>query len=162
MSVVFHTPEMRLTKLIRTPGGKPVAEAVRDAGAGLVSLQGDCLKELANVLDQCDAIFARAAGGYDAAVANELYERVSATVGLATTCNLAPIDTMLVSMADLLDYLKEREAWEANALAVHLRAFRLLLHTEAARDGTGTEAILDGLRKVSQRFARPPAGETHG
>lgn len=161
MSVVqFHTPEMRLTKLIRTPGGKPVADATRDAQARLQGLQGDLLKELATVLDQCEAIAARAGGAYVPEVAMELYEKVSATIGVATSCNLAAIDTMLVSLADLLDYLRESESWEANALTVHLRAYRLLLHTEAARDGAGTNAILEGLRKVSQRFAKPAPTET--
>jgi len=38
---------------------------------------------------------------------------------------------------------------------VHLRAFRLLLHTEGSADAAGTQAILAGLRKVSQRYAKP-------
>ena len=161
MSVVqIHVPEVRLAKLLRAPGGKPVADAMRDAHAGLASLQVDCLKELASVLDRCEAISARAPEGYDDAVTTELYETVSATIGVATACNLGPIDTMLVSLADLLDYLREQKVWEANALAVHLRAYRLLLHTEAARDGAGTDAILEGLRKVSQRFARPTTETT--
>ena len=32
---------------------------------------------------------------------------------------------------------------------------RLLLHTEGAADAAGTQAILAGLRKVSQRYAKP-------
>ena len=42
-------------------------------------------------------------------------------------------------------------------MAVHLRAFRLLLHTEAGKDSNGTKAILEGLRRVSQRYAKPEA-----
>ena len=30
-AVSIHVPEVRLAKLIRTPGGKPVADAMRDA-----------------------------------------------------------------------------------------------------------------------------------
>ena len=38
-AVSIHVPEVRLAKLIRTPGGKPVADAMRDANKGLESLQ---------------------------------------------------------------------------------------------------------------------------
>jgi len=154
-AVQIHVPEVRLAKLIRTPGGKPVADAMRDANKGLEGLQKDCLAELGGVLDRAEAIVAKGGGAYAPEVVAELYKLVSATIGIATACGLKPIDTMLVSLADLLDYLNGARTWEANAVAVHLRAFRLLLHTEAARDGTGTQAILEGLRRVSQRFAKP-------
>lgn len=159
-AVQIHVPEVRLAKLIRTPGGKPVADAMRDAHKGLESLQADCLGELTKMLEQCEAIAGRAGGAFNDAVVGELYALASSTIGVATACNLKPIDTMLVSLADLLDHMKEQKSWEANAVAVHLRAFRLLLKTEAARDSAGTQAILEGLRKVSQRFAKPPAVET--
>jgi len=154
-AVQIHVPEVRLAKLIRTPGGKPVAEAMRDAHKGLDSLQADCLGELSVVLEKSEAIVAKTAGAFDAARTAELYKLISSTIGVPTACNLKPIDTMLVSLADLLDHLSGGKTWDVNAVAVHLRAFRLLLHTEAARDGTGTQAILEGLRRVSQRYAKP-------
>jgi len=159
-AVSIHVPEVRLAKLIRTPGGKPVADAMRDAHKGLEGIQADCLGELSQILEKCEKIVARAGGAFHEAVVGELYALTSSTIGVATACNLKPIDTMLVSLADLLDHMKEQRSWEANAVAVHLRAFRLLLKTEAARDGAGTQAILEGLRKVSQRFAKPAAVET--
>ena len=159
-SVSIHVPEVKLAKLIRTPGGKPVVEAMRDAQKGLASIQADCLGELNKVLDKCEAIVGRAGGAFNEAIVGELYRLTSSTIGVATASNLKPIDTMLVSLSDLLDHMKQQRSWEANAVAVHLRAFRLLLKTEAARDGAGTQAILEGLRKVSQRFAKAPAVET--
>ncbi len=159
-AVQIHIPEVRLAKLIRTPGGKPVADAMRDAHKGLESIQADCLGELSQVLEKCEAIVGRAGGAYSEGAVSEVYALASSTIGVATACNLKPIDTMLVSLADLLDHMKEQKSWEANAVAVHLRAFRLLLKTEAARDGAGTQAILEGLRKVSQRFAKPAAVES--
>ena len=159
-AVSIHVPEVRLAKLIRTPGGKPVAEAMRDAHKGLEGIQADCLGELSQILEKCEAIVSRAGGAFSEGVVSELYALASSTIGVATACNLKPIDTMLVSLADLLDHMKEQRSWEANAVAVHLRAFRLLLKTEAARDGAGTQAILEGLRKISQRFAKAPAVES--
>ena len=159
-AVSIHVPEVRLAKLIRTPGGKPVADAMRDANKGLQDIQADCLGELTKILEQSEKIAARAGGAFNPTVVGELYTLTSSTIGVATACNLKPIDTMLISLADLLDHMKEQGVWEANAVAVHLRAYRLLLHTEAARDGAGTQAILEGLRKISQRFAKAPPVET--
>lgn len=154
-AVKIFTPPVKLAKLLRTPGGLPVAEAVQRAGAGLASLKNECLGELMTVLEQAEACAARAGADYDAALAAELYDIVAKPIGVPSVCGLAAVDTALISLSDLLDYLKGQQRWDANAVAVHLRAFRLLLHTEGAADAAGTQAILAGLRKVSQRYAKP-------
>lgn len=158
MSVKIHTPPVRLAKLLRAPGGLPVAEAVQRAGAGLQSLRKDCLVELKAVLEAAEAIASRASDAFDADLLAELYGVVSKPIGVPSVCGLNSVDTALISLSDLLDYLKGQQRWDANAAAVHLRAFRLLLHTEGAADAAGTQAILAGLRKVSQRYARPEVG----
>lgn len=154
-SVQFHVPEVRLGKLLREPGGKPVAEAMRDASAGLEGLRAECLTALAQTLEQAERVVGNSTGTFDPDVVSEIYKIISASVGAPSACGLQSIDTMLISLSDLLDFLQVNQTWESNAVAVHLRAFRLLLHTEGARDGAGGEAILQGLRQVSQRFARP-------
>lgn len=154
-AVKIFTPPVKLAKLLRTPGGLPVAEAVQRAGAGLASLKNECLGELMTVLQQAEACAGRAGDDYDAALASELYDIVAKPIGVPSVCGLTAVDTALISLSDLLDYLKGQQRWDANAVAVHLRAFRLLLHTEGAADAAGTQAILAGLRKVSQRYAKP-------
>ncbi|UTP40287.1 hypothetical protein M9M90_03680 [Phenylobacterium sp. LH3H17] len=154
-AVRIHIPPVRLAKLLRTPGGLPVAEAVQRAGAGLESLKGECLTELQSVLEAAEGCAARAGATYDPALLDELYAIVATPIGIPSVCGLASVDTALISLSDLLDYLKGQERWDANAVAVHLRAFRLLLHTEGAADAAGAQAVLAGLRKVSQRYARP-------
>ena len=156
MSVVkIHTPKPRLAQLLRQPGGTAVADAVQQAGAGLATLRTDCLSELKATLEQAEACAARATGAYDEAVATELYGIIAAQIGVPSVCGLASVDTALTSLADLLDYLKNKQAWDVNAVAVHLRAFRLLLAAEGRLDAAGAEAILQGLRKVSERYAKP-------
>lgn len=157
-SVKIHIPPVRLAKLLRTPGGQPVAEALQRAGRGLESLKADCLDELKGVLEEAEACAARATGAYDAAVADELYRIVATPIGVPSVCGLQSVDTALISLSDLLDYLKGQQRWDANAVAVHLRAFRLLLQTEGAKDIAGAQAILAGLRKVSQRYAKAEPG----
>ena len=153
-SVRIHTPPVKLAKLLRTPGGLPVAEAVQRAGAGLATLKNDCLAELTTMLDQAEACAGRAGSDYDATLTGELYDIVAKPIGVPSVCGLVAIDTALISLSDLLDYLKSQQRWDANAVAVHLRACRLLLQTEGAADAAGTRAILAGLRKVSQRYAQ--------
>lgn len=154
-SVKIHVPQVRLAKLLRTPGGAPVAEALQRASAGLEGLKTDCLAELKTTLEQAEAIAAKATGAYDEALVAELYGVVSTPIGVPSTCGLQSVDTALISLSDLLDYLKGQQRWDANAVTVHLRAFRLLLQTEGAKDIAGAQAILAGLRKVSQRYAKP-------
>lgn len=151
-AVKISTPPVRLAKLLRTPGGLPVAEAVQRAGAGLQTLKGDCVAELQSVLDAAEACVAAAKGGYDAAIAAQLYEIVSKSIGVASICDLEAADTVLISLADLVDYLNGQVRWDAEAITVHLGAFRLLLRADAA-DKAGAEAVLAGLRKVTQRYA---------
>ncbi len=64
------------------------------------------------------------------------------------------IDSMLVSLADLLDYYRTSGEWGDKSVQVHLSTFQLLLRTEGARDSEGTAAILSGLQKVSRKAAR--------
>ena len=154
-AVKIFTPPVKLAKLLRTPGGMRVSEAVERAGQGLESLKKDCLAELQGVLDAAEACAARAGPDYDAALAGELYAIVAKPIGVPSVCGLKSVDTALISLSDLLDYLKGQQRWDANAVTVHLRAFRLLLHTEGAADAAGTQAILAGLQKVSQRYAKP-------
>ena len=159
--VTIHVPENRLAKLLRTPGGKPVAEAMSDAKQGLQSLQGDCMADLEKMLIAAEGVAARAKGQFDPQVSADLYATVSAAIGVPTACDLEAVDTALISLSDLLDYLTEKAIWDTNAVAVHLRAVKLLLRTASVKDAAGTQAILEGLRQVSQRFARPD-GATAG
>lgn len=151
--VTFHVPENKLSKLLKAPGGKPVVEAVADAQQGLAGLQDDCLADLGQMLIEAEAGAAKAGADYDAELVEGLYGRISAAIGVPTACGMEPVDTALISLSDLLDNLQERALWDAEAVAVHLRAIRLMLNVEAARKGVGAQGLLDGLRQVSQRFA---------
>ena len=82
---------VRLAKLLRTPGGTPVADAIKRVGVGLESLRAECLDELRVTLDQAELCAARANGEYDAVVADELYAIASAAIGVPTACGLSLI-----------------------------------------------------------------------
>ena len=90
----------------------------------------------------------------NAMVVNAFYDLINGAVGLPTASKDRAIDTMLVSLADLLDYYRTSGEWGDKSVQVHLSTFQLLLRTEGARDRDGTEAILSGLQKVSRKAAR--------
>lgn len=157
MSVSFHTPKRQLTQLLKTPGGLPVAEAVERATKNLGTLAGACVTEVGSVTQQAEAMMARRPASFDEAFLTELYGVVNPPIGLSSICGLDGIDVALHSMCDLLDHLKTTQRWDVEAMQVHVQALKLLLHTESARNAQQTEAVLSGLRKVSQRYAAPPA-----
>ncbi len=154
-SVQFHVPEVRLAKLLKEPGGKPVVQALKDAGKGLEGLRDECLIGLGQTLDQAELVVKNARGVPQQAVVSELYRIVSGALGAASACGLSSLDTLLHSLSNLLDNLKVREVWEGKAVSVHLQTFRLLLHTERTGDEAGVQTILEGLRQVNARVTKP-------
>jgi hypothetical protein len=136
------------------PGGKTAGQAIADAEKGLASLQGESMKELNRVLAKAEALYARADGRFDALVVNAFYALINGAIGLPTAGKDRAIDTMLVSLADLLDYYRTSGDWGDKSVQVHLSTFQLLLRTEGVRDPQGTELILAGLRKVSRKAAK--------
>ncbi|MFM8820715.1 MAG: hypothetical protein ACKOD3_09275 [Phenylobacterium sp.] len=150
----IHTPDVPLGRLIRMPGGKTSSEAIQDAEKGLEGLQTLSMAELKRVLTESERFFARAKGRFDPLIVNAFYDLIIGAIGLPTASKDKAIDSMLVSLADLLDYYRTSGEWGDKSVQVHLSTFQLLLRTEGARDPEGTAAILSGLQKVSRKAAR--------
>lgn len=153
-AVRFFVPENRLGKLLRLPGGAPVADAVSAAEAGLTQLEGPAREELAAALTAVEACAGQRPARFDPAGVEELYGLAQGAIGLASLCRRPAVDEALRSLCDLLDHLERSERWDAEAVHVHVRALRLLSQTEA---GTA-EAVLDGLLRVSGRYAGAAGG----
>jgi hypothetical protein len=56
-----------------------------------------------------------------------------------------------------LDHLQTQEIYEAEAVGVHLRAWRLLISTELPQEGA--QQVLAGLNKVSAKYGVPKGDE---
>lgn len=154
-AVRFHVPENRLAKLLRIPGGLPIADAVSQADAGLATLEGPAREQLAEVLAATEAAAESLPQGFDEPAIAELYGIAQGAIGLASLCARPSVDIVLQSLCDLLDHLATRQLWDGEAVAVHVRAFRLLMSSEGAREGAGAQAVLQGLQQVSRRYAVP-------
>jgi len=151
MTFRMVTPKLRLTELLRQAGGLAVADAVANAEQGLQSIRPTCLAELKELLEQAEASLAATGELYDEAGVNDLYRLAVHGIGGGELCKVPDVDAALASLCDLLDAFRTTEVYEREAVAVHLRAWRLLMSPDAP--GQAPELVVQGLRKVSARFA---------
>jgi len=155
-AVRFFTPENRLGKLLRTPGGAAVADAVVAAETGLAELGGAAREELVSALSAVEACAAEHPAQFEAHRLEALYGLAQGAIGLGSLCERPAVDEALRSLCDLLDNFGRAERWDAEAVNVHVRSLRLLM---GGSGGAQAEAaVLHGLRQVVGRFAVAPGG----
>lgn len=150
-TVRFVFPKPRLAKLLQTPGGVPVAEALERAQQNLEELKPTCVAELQALLELAQARLDAMGEAFDDEGLAELYAIAVRGIGGGEVCDRPSVDVALTSLCDLLDRLRTRGAYDRAAIAVHVQSWRLLMGevgTDAAAD-----AVIDGLRKVSARYA---------
>lgn len=150
-AVRFLFPKVRLAELIRSPGGLSVADALRRAEAGLEEIRPTCLADLAALLDMAEASSARLGETFDDAALADLYAITVRAIGAGRVCGAPGVDEAATSLCDLLDHLRNSGRCDREAVAVHVRAWRLLMNPDLPPDGA--ERVLEGLRKVSARYA---------
>jgi hypothetical protein len=155
-SVRFVFPKPRLAQLLRMPGGLPVAEALARAEANLESIKPTCVAELQALLELADARFQGLGQETDDTGMADIYAIAVRGIGGGRVCGLPGVDIALTSLCDLLDHLRSNNRYDRAAIGVHIRSWRLLMSTELPPEGSA--AVIDGLRKVSERYA-PPAVE---
>lgn len=152
-AVRIHTPDVNLAKLIRKPGGKAVADALSGASEGLKQMSGSVVSELKATLAAAETCLAANPTG---AAVEELYLIVARPIGAASLCGLAAADEVLTSLATLLDAMREEVPWALEPVTLHLHGLGLLL--SAPEDSDETKALVDGLKKVTKRYAGEVAG----
>lgn len=153
----FVFPKNRLAKLLRAAGGKPVAEALEDATANLQAIEGEAQAELQSMLAEVETRYAVLGDAYDGAKLDDLYQIANRAIGVAGICGRAAVDVALVSLCQLLDYLKTAGRWDNASVGVHVQALRLLLGADP--NDQQVAAILDGLKRVSALYAAPTTAE---
>jgi hypothetical protein len=80
-----------------------------------------------------------------------LYSLAVKGIGAGDVCGAPAVDIALTSFCDLLDHLRTLKRYDHEAVGVHVRAWRLLMSADLPK--AGAEQILDGLLKVSARYA---------
>lgn len=156
MSVIRRfSPVNRLAALIHAPGGLKTGEAVEAAERNLESVRGEAMARLDAVIAELETL---AAGG-GAADIERMYSLSNEIVGVAGVFGYGPMGDAAYSLCELLDHLRTQGGWSAEGVAVHLQTLRLLRSAGGpGADPKACAAILEGLRKVSARLAKPQAG----
>lgn len=144
---VRHIPyQSKLSKLIRSAGGKSVSEAVKAADANVMTVAAAGLA----VLDRkTEEIRVLVAGSRDAATLAELYKAADEIGGLAGQFGLPDLTGAAYSLCELID--QADGTWPSlKSVQVHVDALRLLRLGEAA-PAAERERVLGGLRDVVRR-----------
>lgn len=158
-NVRYVFPKPRLTDQLRVPGGVAVAEALEAAEANLAQLRPQCLEELESLTAEAEACFERLPSTFSGEVLLELYAIAARGVGAGSVCGQPAADAALISLCDLLDHLRRSERLDREAVGVHVMTLRLLVRgVSQPLPAGGAERLVSDLKKVSARFARPPAG----
>jgi len=149
-TVTYTFPEYRLAKLLKQPGGKSVADAVKDAETGVASLADRCRDARETALKALDAAWAQA----DRAAPrlcdlDALYDRANALIGLGAPSGLPLMDEVAYSLCDVADAMRRHEAPSAEPISVHVHALHLIHHMEG--QPAAFAAMAEGLRQVRDR-----------
>ena len=133
-SVRLTFPKLTLQEIIHAPGGITVAEALQQASANLETLKPQSREELLALLAEAEAAF-DAPGAAAADTLAILYAIAVRGIGAGAVCGSPDVDGALSSLCDLVDHLQQSASEERDGIAVHLRAWRLLMDPQLPRPG---------------------------
>jgi hypothetical protein len=141
----------RLAAVVRKPGGKTIAEAVAAAEANLETIRDDCVAAVDAILAAMTELSAVLKAVPTPENQSKLYDLADEMIGVAAIANLPAVGTAAFSVCELVDAFAERQAWNWDAVAVHLNGLKLLRAMGDQIDEAAREQVLDGLRAVVRR-----------
>lgn len=147
--------QVRMTKVrsnlslqMSRPGGRSMRSAIAQADIALEAHRDGAMDSVRHSLSELETICAAQAPDSQPRV----YEAAAALLDLAGFFNTGPLYAAAYSLCDVSDRMSP-DAWDWQAIAVHLRAMRLLI-ADDCRDSEMAKTMLEGLRAVTQRKAR--------
>lgn len=144
-------PEIRLVKLLATPGGVTVTEALEQASAQLETIRESCMLALDEKLDALTSFAAQ----YATIERDEaMYLLSNQIFGESGGFGLDELSAVAHSLCTLLD-TGNRAATRAAIIRVHIDAMRALRHPDMAGDKAARAAVLSGLRNLTARQVDP-------
>lgn len=138
-----------LARKMAAPGGRTVAQAVREAEAGLDSHREDGMRAIAAALAKLEA---GCAARDDAAQAG-IYERAAELADMAGFFETGPLYKAAFSLCEASDRMTESGVWHWPSIEVHVRALRRIL-SDGCREDDAARMMLAGLAGVLGRLAR--------
>lgn len=155
-SVHYIRRPNRLGKLISTPGGRKLGEAVAQAEANIETLRPGMLAEVDEALDRLRA----AAGRTDVAARTDVYNCATAIVGFAGLCGLTQVGEVAYNLCELSDRYIDAGVWNEAAVAAHIQTMSVLRMANLPEDSPDAAAVLDGLKALVRRAEERAAAES--
>lgn len=153
MSVRFIPYQNKLSKLIRSAGGKAFEDAVAGADANLKTIEVTSLAELDAKIEEVRLM---AAAPHAPGAANRIYEAANEVVALGGVCGMPELSEAAYSLCELVDRCMPDRMPGAEAVKVHADAMRLLRLGEALPEAE-RRRVLNGLGDVVRRESRAVA-----
>jgi hypothetical protein len=150
-AVKFIPYTNRLSKLIKTPGGKRVEDALSAAEENLQQIAPPCLEAIDEHIANIVVMAAATPGSW-----NDMYEQSNKVVGLGGVFGLGDLSRAAYSLCELIDRTRDRGGPDAQALKVHINSLKLLRLGDSVPAGE-RQKVLDGLAAVVQRTTRESA-----
>jgi hypothetical protein len=143
---IFKVPN-RLAKVVKLPGGKTVAEALRAADARIESVRESCLATLQDKIARLAALAERGPTE-PAAALDGLYRTADEIFSVAGASGLRALGDAAYGLCDLAERFRTDGPANWQAIGVHVNGIRLL----ALGNVADPDAVLKGLRDVRARF----------
>jgi hypothetical protein len=140
-----------LAKVVTTPGGKTIEQAVRAAEGRIESVREACVAALAEKSEQLVALAAAGRSGDNPQALDRVYAAANAIYGIAGAFDLTPLAHAAFSLCDLAHGFRGGQPVNWPAVDVHVDGIRLLATMGPQIGAAGAESILDGLKRVRAR-----------
>ncbi|PZQ64323.1 MAG: hypothetical protein DI570_05815 [Phenylobacterium zucineum] len=147
-SVSFRKAKYRLASQLRTGPGLSRSTALQRAEAAVAGMREQLLAELDAKIAAAEAALADALRQKGGPALDVIYDCGDGLAGIAGACGQDAVADAALGACDLIDWMRSEQRWSANALTVHVSAFRVLKDDQT---GAAAPAVLDGLAKVRAR-----------
>jgi hypothetical protein len=158
-AVTYTFRKNTLGQLVDAPGGISVNDAVRAAERNVASIRDESVLEV----DRNVALLARSAAAAAADASNlsarlEVYAHANVIAGLAGCCGLSEVGQAAFYLCELTDLYIVSDAWNADAVAVHLSAIAVLRAPDIAGAPEMRRSVLAGLHEITVQARRLVGG----
>lgn len=146
--IKYYYPENRLAKLIRTPGGITVADALARATQNVEDLRGNYDAVLDGKIAELGLLAADDAVMATPDVLQAIYGLSNEIFCEAGSFGYIELSQAAYSLCEFLTRKRDHHQFIAG-IRVHTDAMRLLRHPGVSEDATARIAVLQGLKRVS-------------
>jgi hypothetical protein len=153
-TVIVRRPVNRLAKLVSTPGGPTVAQALAECDARLTGMNAAAAEVLQGLLSAIQSQGQALGSAPSADQIEALYRLNEQVLSISAVAGHAQIGQAALCLCELLDGLRARGAWNDSAIKVHLDGLQLLSGPGGSLGAADKEAVVSGLRQVVQRTLR--------